>query len=274
MPRPARAPAMTSAPASPATLSSLPPPPLPDCATAALFLDVDGTLVEFAARPDGVEVDPALPPLLDKVQQHFAGAMAPLSGRPLQEVDALLGTRDSAAGGSHGAEIRRADGVMLASTAHLAAELANLQAQAQQLAAAIPGMLVEMKPGGIALHYRGAPSAAAAVRDAAAALLDQAGPGYMLQAGNHVIELKPAHSDKGAAVATLMATAPFAGRVPWVLGDDLTDEHAFEAAQRLGGVAVVVGPRRPSVARYALESPAAVRAWLSLLADACTGAAA
>ncbi|MBN8728642.1 MAG: trehalose-phosphatase [Xanthomonadales bacterium] len=239
-----------------------------------MFLDLDGTLVDFAERPDGVEVEPGLPPLLARLERHFDGALAPLSGRPLKEIDALLRRRGGAAGGSHGAEIRRADGVMLASTAHLAPELSRLETQARELATAVPGVLVETKPGGIALHYRGAPSAAGAVRDAADALLDAAGPGYMLQAGNHVIELKPAHSDKGAAVAALMATAPFAGRLPWVLGDDLTDEHAFEEAQRLGGVAIVVGPRRPSAASHALASPAAVRAWLSAVANACSSGAA
>jgi trehalose 6-phosphate phosphatase len=264
---------MTSAHASATPVPTLPPPPLPDCTRSALFLDLDGTLIDFAARPDAVEVEPGLPALLVRLERHFGGALAPLSGRPLKEVDRLLAGHAGAAGGSHGAEIRRADGVMLAGTEHLQPELCRLEARARQLAAA-SGMLVEAKPGGIALHYRSAPSAAGAARAAAAALLDAAGPGYMLQAGNHVIELKPAHSDKGAAVAALMATAPFAGRVPWVVGDDFTDEHAFEEALQRGGVAIVVGPRRPSAARYALESPAAVRAWLAAVAEACRGAAA
>ena len=51
----------------------------------------------------------------------------------------------------------------------------------------------------------------------------------MLQRGNHVVELKPAGIDKGGAIAALMRSAPFAGRMPWMLGDDLTDEHAFAA---------------------------------------------
>lgn len=264
---------MISANASATTVPTLPPPPLPDCTRSALFLDLDGTLIDFAARPDGVEVAPGLPTLLVRLERQFGGALAPLSGRPLKEVDRLLARHAGAAGASHGVEIRRADGVMLAGTEHLQPELCRLEARARQLAAA-PGMLVETKPGGIALHYRGAPSAAGAAREAAAALLGEAGPGYMLQAGNHVIELKPAHSDKGTAVAALMATAPFAGRVPWVVGDDLTDEHAFEEALRREGVAVVVGPRRPSAARHALENPGAVRAWLAAVEHACSGAAA
>ena len=64
---------------------------------------------------------------------------------------------------------------------------------------------------------------------------------YTLQPGNHVIELKPAGTDKGTAVGRLMRDAPFAGRAPWVLGDDLTDEHAFAVANALGLTPVVSG---------------------------------
>jgi trehalose 6-phosphate phosphatase len=51
------------------------------------------------------------------------------------------------------------------------------------------------------------------------------------------------------------------------LGDDLTDENGFRAAERLGGFGVVVGPRRPTAATYALAGVAAVRAWLTAAMD-------
>jgi len=252
----------------------LPPPPLPDCAGSALFLDLDGTVIDFAPHPADVTVEPGLPALLERLERHLDGALAPLSGRPLEQVDLLLRRPRGAAGGSHGVEIRRADGTMLADSAHLADGLRDLAAAARRLAADLPGVLVEVKPGGLALHYRRTPASADAVRGVAIALLEQAGPGYMVQAGDHVMELKPAHADKGTAVAALMETAPFTGRVPWVVGDDLTDEHAFEEAHRRHGLAVLVGSRRPSVADYALATPSAARSWLAALADACCGAAA
>lgn len=241
------------------------PPPLPDLAAMALFLDIDGTLVEFASRPDEVMVDVSLPSLLRALSDRLDGALAPLSGRSLREIDALLGLPRGAAAGLHGAELRRADGIAIAA-ARASPDLSRLRTRATALASTLPGVFVETKSNAIALHYRSVPGAAGAVQEVARALLREAGADYALQAGNHVVELKPAGIDKGCAVATLMRSQPFAGRVPWMLGDDLTDEHAFEAANALGGAGIIVGPRRPTAARYALDDPRAARAWLAALA--------
>ena len=245
---------------------ALPAPAWPDPTTSALFLDVDGTLLDFAAHPDDVVVDASLPPLLQSLSQRFDGAFAPISGRPLQEIDALLRLPRAAAAGLHGAELRGRDGRVLASASD-SARMPALREHALRLVAAWPGVLVETKPDALALHYRAAPAAAAQVRAAAAALAREAGADYVLQPGNHVIELKPAGTDKGRALAALMRTAPFLGRTPWVLGDDLTDEYAFEAANALGGISVIVGTRRPTAARCALADPRAVLAWLTALRE-------
>jgi trehalose 6-phosphate phosphatase len=140
--------------------------------------------------------------------------------------------------------------------------LSLLHREATSLTAALPGVVVEPKPNAIALHFRNAPSAVAAVDRIARALVEQAGPAFTLQRGDHVIELKPAGVDKGDAVARLMREAPFVGRMPWFVGDDLTDEHAFAVAQALGGSGVIVGARRPTGANWALRDPVAVHAWL------------
>jgi trehalose 6-phosphate phosphatase len=105
------------------------------------------------------------------------------------------------------------------------------------------------------------------VRRAAIEMLEQAGPDYELLHGKLVIELKPKNADKGTALAALMRTEPFAGRTPWMIGDDLTDEDAFVQANALGGVSVIVGPRRPTLAHFALRGPAEARAWMRRLVD-------
>lgn len=243
---------------------ALPLPPLPDPARVALFLDVDGTLLEFASHPDDVVVDPSLPLLLRSLWQRLGGALAPVSGRPLDQIDHLLGLPQGGAAGLHGAEWRGADGTITC-RGHDAAALSNAWREATARVLALPGVLVESKPNAIALHFRNAPAAADAVERLARALAAQAGPTFTLQHGDHVVELKPAGTDKGDAVARLMREPPFAGRQPWVVGDDFTDEHAFVVAQSLGGVGVVVGARRPTDARWALQDPAAVRAWLLAL---------
>lgn len=246
--------------------AALPAPPLADLAAIALFLDVDGTLIDFALRPDAVAVDPALPPLLRRLHARLDGALAPLSGRPLHEIDALLGLPQGAAAGVHGSELRDAQGRVHA-TAHASARMPALQQRARDLLAAHGQVLIEVKADALALHYRNAPAAASAVHAAAQELLRHAGRDYVLQPGNQVMEIKPAGVDKGHAVTALMRAAPFAGRVPWMLGDDLTDEDAFAVVNAHAGVSVIVGPRRPTLAHCTLADPPAARAWLAALLE-------
>jgi trehalose 6-phosphate phosphatase len=260
-------------PANAATSESthaLPTPPVPDPVRVALFLDVDGTLLEFATHPDAVLVEPSLQLLLASLWQRLGGALAPVSGRPLEQIDRLLGLPSGGAAGLHGAEWRGADGV-IARSPHDAGVVSMLLREATMHAAILPGVLVESKPNAIALHFRNAPSAAAAVDKIASALAAQAGPSFTVQRGDHVVELKPAGTDKGDAVARLMHEPVFRGRVPWVVGDDHTDEHAFAVARSLGGTGIIVGSRRPTAASWALHDPAAVRAWLVELLAAIPG---
>lgn len=243
------------------------PPPRAAFATAALFLDLDGTLLDIAERPDAVVIEAGLRDALHRLHEALGGALALLSGRPLQQIDALLALPQAAAAGLHGAQLRRPDGRVSALQPD-SARLERLREHARTRVATLPGVLLEDKGTAFALHYRGRPDAEAAVRQAADDLLHVAGAGFALQPGNRVVEIKPAGVDKGVALAALMLLPPFAGRVPWMLGDDLTDEHAFEQANRLGGISVIVGSRRPTRARRALADPAAVRRWLAALAAA------
>jgi trehalose 6-phosphate phosphatase len=259
---------MSTIPSAAADHDVLPPPPRADTASLALFVDLDGTLVDIAARPDAVVVEASLPSILKRLKQRLDGALALVSGRPLRDIDALLGL-DGAAAGLHGAELRGPDGAALAAPIVLGG-LAAARRRAAEAAASIPGLLVEDKGGAIALHYRAAPDAELDVRRVAIEMLDAAGDGYELLHGKCVIELKPANADKGAALAALMRIAPFAGRTPWMIGDDTTDEDAFAEVNAERGVSVIVGPRRPTVARHALAGPAATRAWLATIASDAT----
>ena len=242
----------------------LPPPPRADVSMLALFVDVDGTLLDIAARPDAVVVEPSLRATLRRLHARLGGALAVLSGRPLREVDALLGLDDASGAGLHGVELRAPGGAGLALPV-ADGRLDPVRVRASAAAAAIPGLLVEDKGAAIALHYRAVPEAEIDARRAAMDLLDLAGADYELVQGNAVIELKPCHADKGTALATLMRIAPFAGRTPWMIGDDVTDEDAFAETNALGGVSVIVGTRRPTRARCALAGPAAARAWMAAL---------
>lgn len=236
----------------------LPPPPPDLLEGAALFLDFDGTLVELAQTPDSISVPGDLPDLLQALAARLGGRLAIVSGRSLGDLDRHVACPGIAMSGSHGLELRLADGSVRALRPN--GELNAARERIRRFAEADTGLLVEEKPASIALHYRLAP----ALEDDVLRLMDglAAETGLVVQHGKMVAELRPAGADKGDAVETLMREPGFAGARPLFMGDDLTDEHAFAAAAALGGAGILVGDERETGARYRLESVGAVAAWL------------
>ncbi|QKV55226.1 trehalose-phosphatase [Comamonas antarctica] len=226
-------------------------PLLPD--TAALFLDLDGTLIDIAPTPDAVQVGPQLLETLAQLSAQRAGALACISGRAFADLARLLGAAGIALVGSHGAERLRA--------APPSAPMARRAQRCRQALAAWPGVLVEEKPCGLALHWRQAPAAESAVRALAAQLLPELAD-HRLCEGKQVLELVPAAAGKGAALLALMQQPPFRGRRPVYVGDDFTDIAALHAARALGGQAYAVGPRVAAHADAVFDTPAQVRDWL------------
>lgn len=230
-------------------------------ARAAVFLDVDGTLVHFADRPDAVQIDAALCELLERIREATGGALALISGRSIDDIDALFSPARFTAAGQHGAERRSADGTM-----HFHAPLApRLEAHAdtlRRLAQAHEGLLLERKGTSLALHYRNAPAAAELAEREVRRIVHALGDDFELQAGKFVLEVKPSGRDKGTAIAEFMAEAPFAGRTPVFVGDDLTDELGFELVNGIGGDSVKVGTG-PTRARWRLGNADDVRRWLA-----------
>lgn len=231
----------------------------------ALFLDVDGSLLDFAARPDAVEVPAGLVPALSHLAEALDGALALVSGRPLDQLDALFAPLRLPGAGLHGLQVRDdAQGGLPAVDAP--AEFAHVLERARGIVERYPGALVEDKGCTLAFHWRNAPDAAApfhALAQEALALM----PHYRPQPGQQVLELRPDGFDKGGAIRELMTRPAFAGRVPVFIGDDLTDEHGFIAVNALQGISVLVGDRAPSDAHYRVDSPQALREWLSEAAD-------
>ena len=241
---------------------ALPAPSLPaDSTRWALFLDVDGTLLNFDNDPRAVVVSPALRTLLHALHAALGGALALVSGRTLDELDRLFEQPRWAAAGLHGLQLRRADGSFrrLSATAE---QQQVMQREAAALAARFDGVQVEDKQLAVALHCRRSPQQYEPLRLAAMQRIARM-PGYELQPGNLVIEFKPAGMDKGKAVCELLGSAPFVGRLPVYLGDDLTDEHAFDDIRKKHGMGVLVGSPRSTHASFALAGPAAVQAWLT-----------
>ncbi len=92
------------------------------------------------------------------------------------------------------------------------------------------------------------------------------GPGVAWALFLEVVEVRARELNKGRALEVLIRQPAFAGRIPVFVGDDLTDEDGFKAAERLGGHAIAVGHERVEVTRYWLPEPEAVRHWLQRLA--------
>jgi len=243
------------------------PPAQPDW---AYFLDVDGTLIEIADRPDSVIVSNHVIDLLQGVREATGGACALVSGRSVAGLDQLFAPLRLPASGLHGAEWRGADGrIRHAAPGDPAAKEASLLERGLAAArVALDGLLkrhpplsLEDKGVAIALHYRAAPALAHVVLSTAESIV-AAHPGLVAQRGKMVVELKAAGVDKGHAVDRFMADPPFGGRRPVFLGDDLTDEYGFAAVNALDGISICVGDRAPSCARWRLHSVEAALQWL------------
>ncbi|MFD2249440.1 trehalose 6-phosphate phosphatase [Pseudochelatococcus lubricantis] len=232
----------------------------------ALFLDIDGTLVDIAPTPDAVEAPAGLAASLAVVMTGLGGALALVTGRGIGFVDRLFHPHCFPLAGLHGAELRLPGGRTIA----IEPSPAFLQAKAalHAGAASLPGVIVEDKGVAVAVHYRLAPhhrdSVEALMREAAV----RAGPRWSLQSGKMLVELKPAAADKGEALKSFMRGAPFAGRQPLAVGDDLTDEDMFAAAIAHGGRAIRIGDGNArTLAAGRIGTPAHMRTLLASLAD-------
>lgn len=224
-----------------------------------MFLDLDGTLVDLIDRPEDVIADAALRALLLQLHDRLEGRLAIVSGRSLEQLDLILGpvAHSIALSGSHGSE-HRWKGVT--AQPH---RLPSLDTAAERLASFArtrPGLIVEEKSYGVALHYRLCPSAGEAAQEFArqvAADLD-----LLPQDGKMMIELRLPGGGKDVAVRRFMGREPLTGTCPIFIGDDWTDEPAFAAAHDLGGAGILVGAERATAASFRLPDPGAVHAWL------------
>ena len=238
----------------------MPFPPVDLVEDASLFLDLDGTLLELADRPDEVRADERLRDLLVRLGERLQGRLAVVSGRSLDQVDAILGevAADLAISGSHGCE-HRWRGVLARpnrpDTLDLAAKRMRSFAEERS------GLLFEEKSFGVALHYRLNPEAETDARVLAEALSQEFD--LRLQPGKMMVELRVAGGDKGRAVERLMNRPPMRGKKPIFIGDDVTDEEGFVAARELGGHGILVGAPRQTAADYRIACPADLRDWLA-----------
>ena len=236
----------------------------------ALFLDVDGTLLDIAETPPDVSVPKNVLSLLDRLTQELDGALALVSGRSLDALDLLFRPLVLPAAGQHGLERRTADGAVVRATPGGAA-LARVRMRLAGAEDAIPGVLVEDKGATVAVHYRRVPDRELVVADRVDDAVQGLGHELELVPGKKVLEIRPRGSGKHKVIEAFMAESPFHGRTPVFVGDDRTDEDGFMAVNRWGGHSIRVGADGPSAAVHRLADCSEVREWLALVAAQIAG---
>jgi trehalose 6-phosphate phosphatase len=242
------------------------PAPEPiDIARIAILLDVDGTLLDVAATPQGVVVPASLLQTLATLYERTEGAVALVSGRLVENLDHLFMPLALPCIGGHGVEMRASARAPLhRRPAQLSPTVKN---QVVEAAAADPRIIVEDKGASLAVHYRLAPGQALQMKSKIAAIIDRAHAQELeMLCGKAVIEIKPRTFNKGSAVRELMKIPPFAHRTPLFIGDDVTDESVFAILPEFGGLGFSVGREVGGVAGV-FGGPQDVRDWLAGLAD-------
>jgi trehalose 6-phosphate phosphatase len=233
------------------------PPPLVG-AGDALFLDLDGTIAPIETAPALVGPSGRRRRLIQTLADKLDGALAVLTGRSMEDVDRILELPPCAVSAVHGLVRRGTDGVV--TEVPPAPGIAAARDWLQPLVLDQPGVFLEDKRHALAVHYRQAAPLREAIIEACERIAAQTG--LAVQHGNMVCELRTPGPDKGDALDAFMNAPPFAGRRPIMVGDDLTDEHAFSAATKLNGFGVLVGPPRATAAQHRLETVDAVLDWL------------
>jgi trehalose 6-phosphate phosphatase len=230
----------------------------------ALFLDIDGTLLGMAPTPDAVRVPRGLVPLLGRLVTDLEGAAAFLTGRRIADADRLFAPLRLIASGVHGTELRSERG---GPVSVLAPPMPTNVVQAMnEISGIAEGILVEQKGPGVAVHYRNAPLARTALESEVAAIIAASSYELVLRCGRKVLEAVPKGFSKGTALMQLAARAPFKGKRPVMVGDDVGDESAFLVAEKLGGLGLRVAGEHFGRTTADFDGVASVHAWLEALA--------
>lgn len=237
---------------------------LPALDRTALLLDLDGTLVDLAPTPESVVAPPELLATLRALRPMLGDALAIISGRPVEQVEALLPDVPYAIVGEHGGAVRPGPGMAIARPNLPAVPVPWLDA-ADRIALAEPGTRVERKARGFVLHYRAVPASGPRLRTALQPIVTD--PRFEILPASMAWEVRPRGVDKGTAVRLLMQAAPFDGRLPLFIGDDVTDWDAIRTANAMGGTGLLVEEHfaGPGDVRGWLQRAALTGAWVPLV---------
>jgi trehalose 6-phosphate phosphatase len=229
----------------------------------AFFFDFDGTLVDLADTPDGVNVPHDLGAHLGQLARRVENALALISGRRIAEIDRMVSPHQFDVAGVHGAEWRLAHHVALtlpASDKKLGEVLNELHRNFAPV-----GLPIEDKGLAVAIHWRLQPDYEPVVLRFMEEASQFLGSDFRVQHGKAVAEIVPASTGKDRAIEMFLDATRYRNRTPIFFGDDLTDESGFTLVNRRGGISVRIGSGA-TVARYRLATPESLRQRLALWA--------
>jgi trehalose 6-phosphate phosphatase len=233
-------------------------PPLDRC---ALFLDVDGSLLDPSPSSSELEATPEVLELLSVAARQLAGAVALLSERSISDLDRIFFPLRLPCAGIHGAERRSADGTVTA----IAGDREFLDLARTVIEGSVrrhAGLVLEDRGLALALHTGCCPD----FHDEATIMMNwlagASGDTFSVQSGKHVVEIKPQAANKGVALASFLGEMPFRGRRPVVTGDDASDAHSFRIAIERDGISIAIGANAPS-GMFRLSNPRHCVEWLS-----------
>ena len=233
-----------------------------------VFLDYDGTLTPIVSRPEEAVLSESMREILRRLVAVWPTTV--VSGRSRPDVAARVGVTALGYAGTHGFDISIPGpaGLRLEIGRELAPVLATAAERLRMATAEIPGALVEEKGLAVALHYRLVQPARVPEVERAFEEIFASCPGLRRASGKMVLELRPALDwDKGQAILWLLDRfdSNALALAPVYVGDDLTDEDAFEVLRDRGITVLVTDVPRPTAARYSLRDVAEVKALLTLL---------
>jgi trehalose-phosphatase len=238
---------------------------LPGDQRPVFFLDYDGTLTPIVANPEQAYLSESMRDVVRDIARDLPVAI--VSGRERRDVQQLVGLEEVYYAGSHGYDIAGPEGTALelAEAGALIPKLQMLYNQLKEELTAFEGTHLELKRYSLAIHYRNMkPEHTAALQARVTDRLAQFS-GLSLNGGKKVLEVQPAvRWDKGQAMLWLMRQlgASERPRFPIFIGDDLTDEYAFEKLPASGFGILVGEVDRPTAAQYYLSDVAEVETFL------------
>lgn len=239
-----------------------------------LFLDYDGTLVEFARSPETVQPVPQVIALVRRLAEKDRLRVAVVSGRSLHDIQVLLPVEGIYLAGTYGIELVTPQGERIQREDYglIRPYLERLKPQWEEIIAGRKGYYLEDKGWALALHARFAPEKEATrLISTIQQTLSQEliTDEFRLIKQRKFLEVSSAMAHKGRAVAFLLNSYPLPGSRLLYIGDDTNDAEAFETIHDKDGVAVAVkqyfGYVRSSGGDYIMKSPKAVRKWLEKL---------